>query len=106
MVLNFKITLIVKNGDVMPLNLSGFNPGFLPAGSAAEQWKNAAVDVADRLSSAQGELTNAYTTNNMSLIQEKQVAYERMKQIFEMLQNMMKSANDLVMNLIRRLDPR
>jgi len=90
----------------MPLNLSGFNPGFLPAGSAAEQWKNAAVDVADRLTTAQSELTNAYTTNNMATIQEKQVAYERMKQIFEMLQNMMKSANDLVMNLIRRLDPR
>jgi len=90
----------------MPLNLNGFNASTIPANSAAEQWTNAAMNVANRLETAQGQLTTAYTTGNTAEIQQKQIAYEQAKQLFEMLQNMMKSANDLIMNLIRRLDPR
>jgi ABC-type polar amino acid transport system ATPase subunit len=106
----------------MPLNLGGFNPGIPGQGSELSQWLEGARQTGGQYTKGLSDLISAFnqtpdpatgqinidgvSMDKTAAIQYRQVKFEQAKQMFELFQNMFKSASETVMSLIRRLDPR
>lgn len=99
----------------MPINLGGFSFANPELNSDTASWKTAAGNVGKNFGDRQTELINAIKGGEGNIppgktqqqyIQECQVEFDKAKQMFELFQAMFKSASDIIMSLIRRLDPR
>jgi len=105
----------------MSLNLGGFNPGIPGQGSELSQWLEGAKQTGAQYTKGLSDLISAFnqtpdsagqisidgvSMDKTAAIQYRQVKFEQAKQMFELFQNMFKSASETVMSLIRRLDPR
>jgi hypothetical protein len=97
----------------MPINLGGFSFANPDLSSDTAAWKTAAGNVGKNFGDTQTNLINAIKGTGIpegktqqQYVQECQVEFDKAKQMFELFQAMFKSASDIIMNLIRRLDPR